>query len=510
MYRKLSFGAVSLLSFLLLSSPQRVYAEDTSGADSNATMRAGNQLYQRGEYLQAARYFFSAYTAEGSHQSESLSRLTEALIRARYPQLSVYFYIKTLKSGSRPAIVRILRYLPELISNVGGDVLRTYIVENTSESEFDSETRNQFYYFLGKSHLLKGDAAPAIEALKKVNLRGRGMGASAALVKASAFAMAGQPQAALDSFRTCESNASSESGSAAFDLENRCIAGRARILYETGKYDEAEEVYDDISKKSFVWTDILFEQAWNAFAKGDYNRALGKLVSYESPALQFVFNPEIEVLRAQSFAALCLWDDVNKSINQFNQKYYDLGIQMKQQLMTEKNDFPGLFAMGRNALKGKLHTNDQFQKALNRFARGSYFASIVQQEAATTREIYRFRAQLSKAPGPFADFMEKALHWRLRSVRILGGVFVRNSLLDLYNDLLADFDKMSFLKSEMLSQMKSRIERKHQLSADDNGQMKRGTKKADRKDYQYYWGFNGEFWNDELGDYVFALESECH
>ena len=25
----------------------------------------------------------------------------------------------------------------------------------------------------------------------------------------------------------------------------------------------------------------------------------------------------------------------------------------------------------------------------------------------------------------------------------------------------------------------------------------------------YLWTFNGEFWADELGDYVFSLKSEC-
>ena len=38
----------------------------------------------------------------------------------------------------------------------------------------------------------------------------------------------------------------------------------------------------------------------------------------------------------------------------------------------------------------------------------------------------------------------------------------------------------------------------------------RGNVEPRRRDDQFYWSFNGEFWNDELGDYVFGLESECH
>jgi hypothetical protein len=41
------------------------------------------------------------------------------------------------------------------------------------------------------------------------------------------------------------------------------------------------------------------------------------------------------------------------------------------------------------------------------------------------------------------------------------------------------------------------------------GDRTRGNVIPSRRDDQYYWSFNGEFWNDELGDYVFGLESAC-
>ena len=47
------------------------------------------------------------------------------------------------------------------------------------------------------------------------------------------------------------------------------------------------------------------------------------------------------------------------------------------------------------------------------------------------------------------------------------------------------------------------------MSPDEDGVLKRGRSDVPRRDYQYFWSFNGEFWNDELGDYVFGLESEC-
>jgi hypothetical protein len=66
----------------------------------------------------------------------------------------------------------------------------------------------------------------------------------------------------------------------------------------------------------------------------------------------------------------------------------------------------------------------------------------------------------------------------------------------------------------MLRRSRSQVEK---LSADMNsgqdiwGQKKRGSLgRPSLKDNQYFWQFNGEFWADELGDYVFALRPECY
>ncbi len=95
--------------------------------------------------------------------------------------------------------------------------------------------------------------------------------------------------------------------------------------------------------------------------------------------------------------------------------------------------------------------------------------------------------------------------WRERSIQLLGGAFVKNSLIDYHASLIADFEKMSFIKLEMLSRAKDKL-----LGRKSGGDRFRGSIEPSRRDDQYYWSFNGEFWNDELGDYVFGLESECN
>lgn len=507
--------AKTITAFCMLT----LTAQAQTGSDSlqavNQALQEAHRMSSSGQHYEASVLYFNAYTTPGNHQDGALALLTESVIRSGLPNAAAYFYIKTLQTGNKAAIKRILPHLPLMIDTVGGDLLRKYVLRYTNESDYDANTKTHFHYFLGKDELLKGNAAKALAAMGKVS-GGAGMLSQAYYLRATAFAMLGQHDNAIQSFKLCRKMAGkAESRSKALrnefeDLEARCTASLARSYYQKGDHNQAEETYDEIPKSSFVWTDILFEQAWNAYAKDDYNRALGKLVTYRSPSLAFVFNPEVDVLRAQSFLALCHYGDVNTTVNEFNSRYANVGGQMKNFLLKHEHDLPAFYNLARQAYYGKLHTNDILHRALNRFIRGPYFASLLAQQKAVQVEAGRARHLGARSGGQkFAGFLEKVLGWRDRSVRLLGGMFVRNFMTDLYQDLLTNLDKMSFIKLEMLKHTKTSLERKQVMSEDEDGKLKRGSADPDRRDYQYFWTFNGEFWADELGDHVFALESQC-
>lgn len=74
-------------------------------------------------------------------------------------------------------------------------------------------------------------------------------------------------------------------------LANRdyCIAGLARGQFAAKDYKKSELNYLDIPKDSYIWPEILFEEAWNSYYLHNYNRTLGKLVSYKAPVFDFIF-----------------------------------------------------------------------------------------------------------------------------------------------------------------------------------------------------------------------------
>lgn len=480
-------------------------------ADAGADLAQAHRLLDEGRNAMAARYAFSA-GAESPAQANAL--ITEALMREGLPQASAYFFIRTLQSQDQASIRKVLQHTQSLTVAVGADLLRKYLIRHTKYEDYDATQKSAYLYALGKDSLLDKKEERAIGYLNGVSQRSQ-LWPFALQLRATAYAILGKTQESLRDFRACVDRADDFSRNReAQDLRARCQASVARVLYQQQKFDEADRVYDAIPKASLVWPDILFEQAWNGFAKGEFNKTLGKLVSYKSPALSFVLNTEVDVLRAQSYLGLCLYSDANEEINAFHEKYSKVGEEVKRFVESNSGNSDAFYRLGRTVLGGPLHTRSSFHRMVNRFIRGPYFQNLVSSESQVDREVQALRANgdLSSSPSGgssggngFAEFLAKVLEWRKRSIREIGGAFVKNSLMDYHSMLIADFEKIAFIKLEMLGRAKDKL----LARKTPNDSRFRGNQEPARRDDQYRWGFNGEFWTDELGDYVFGLESEC-
>ncbi len=518
--------AIAFALMLAVAAHAQAARADGAPASGAQYLSDARRLAAGGQYFKSARYAFAAAEADPGLTSASDAQITLALIRANMHNAASYFFIRTLQSGDKAAIRRVLTETESLLVHVGGDLLRKYLIRHTAYEDYDALNRSAYLYSLGKDALLSGREEQAVGYLSGV-AKTSALWPFALQLRGSAYAILGRNEAAIDDFEECQDKAFDsasgfEEGTSrrrqaereADDLQSRCRAGHARTLYQMDRFDEADQVYDHIRKQSLVWPDILFEQAWNSFGRREYNRSLGKLVSYKSPALSFVFNSEVDVLRAQSYLALCLFDDANAVINEFNGKYTRVGEQVKEFVENNAGDLPAFYRFGREALQSSLYTHNEMYRMANRFIRGPYFQNLVMAEREVSGELaaaHQFGATqpgVDHTPGHgFPGFLDQVLAWRIKSIRGLGGAFVKNSLLDYHQQLISDFDKMAYIKLEMLRQAKDQLIYKNLPT--QGGDRSRGDVEPSRRDYQYYWSFNGEFWNDELGDYVFGLESRC-
>ncbi|NDG85168.1 MAG: hypothetical protein EBX52_09060, partial [Proteobacteria bacterium] len=337
--------------------PAVLFGALVATAQANASIQDVKRAFGSGQYFTAARIAFNDanQSAGSSEKAMNYAWATESLVRAGLDQAAVYFFIRTLQFQDRAASRKVLELTSFFMDRAGPDLLKKFLFKYTRPDDYSAGARNAYHLAFAKDRLLHGDYAVAIESAGRVQ-PGHSLYPLAMQIRGSAKLMLNKPRDALRDFEICEDAAEqrnpSEPGSiedqlkreqpeavmkkwnelrrnAGSDLKARCIANQARVLYELGDFEEADRKYGRIPKSSFVWTDTLFEHAWNSYAREEYNRALGKLVSYKSPILQFTFNSEIDVLMAQSYLALCLYDDAARIVNDFSGRVSPLALEVK-------------------------------------------------------------------------------------------------------------------------------------------------------------------------------------
>ena len=281
-----------------------------------------------------------------------------------------------------------------------------------------------------------------------------------------------------------------------------CVIGIPRTYFASGQFKAAYSGYLDLPKLSYIWPEILFEEAWNSFYLKEYNRTLGKLVTYNAPIFENFFNPEINVLQALTYFELCLWSDAKKTVDDFFTDYEKATDYLEVYLNSRKNDFRYFF----NLADGKRNGSRRGGKLLN-----TILGSIVRE--MTFIELYDSflvgRDEMGRINGvgnvAFSNFLLSNMVEAINTQRDLIGAYVQQRLWLALAELRKSIEGMSYIKLEVLSQRKEELYAPLKASNRKRGDIRN----LYRTDKQYFWTFNGEFWADELGDYVFSLKSEC-
>ena len=284
-----------------------------------------------------------------------------------------------------------------------------------------------------------------------------------------------------------------------------CIVGIPRSQFAMQKYDLAYSSYLDLEKSSYIWPEILFEEAWNSFYLKDYNRTLGKLVTYKAPVFNYIFNPEIEVLKALSYMELCLWDDSRNTVEAFYTKYEKENETYKKYIDSLGKDFKLYYSLVKEHTQGKIKNNTILNTALSSIAKDPAYLELNASFNAGLEEVERMKAIGNEK---MRAILSENLNESLNMQRNLIGSYIRSHLQLYAAQMVRAFEDMSYIKLEVLSKMKTDLyENVGAISGDPRS---RGNYvHLIKTDKQYFWTFNGEFWADELGDYVFSLKSEC-
>ena len=113
-------------------------------------------------------------------------------------------------------------------------------------------------------------------------------------------------------------------------LREMAFFSLARIHYQFEQFRYAIFYYDRIDRDSEQWLEALFESSWAHFRLGEYQKALGNLVTLQSPFFQDEYYPEAAILKAITFYENCRYPEARAFLGEFEQNYGGVGNELNR------------------------------------------------------------------------------------------------------------------------------------------------------------------------------------
>jgi tetratricopeptide (TPR) repeat protein len=298
-------------------------------------------------------------------------------------------------------------------------------------------------------------------------------------------------------------------------LREMAFFALARIHYQFEQFRYAIFYYERIDRDSEQWLDALFESSWAYFRLGEYERALGNLVTIQSPFFESEYYPEGHILKAITFYENCRYPEARSFLAQFEHQYGGVVEELGRLSQAEKGQsalFEDLAALEQKVSSG----GDDAQRSSALTARILRLAFKDKRLAGVRDAITEVEAERERLAAVGAPFGGSEVHGALLTslderrtslVESAGGMLAAKlqEELGFLKDLNAKLVRIQF---EITKQEKEALAASLAKSSLTQKVSQYGFSTA-TDDERVYWPFLGEYWRDELGTYVYTLTHGC-
>ena len=207
-----------------------------------------------------------------------------------------------------------------------------------------------------------------------------------------------------------------------------------------------------------------------------------------------------------TYLEMCLYDDASKTVEAFYDFYEKDYKTFETYIKTYQRDLQKYYTLVKSRDQEQIKRHKILSTALESIEKDPAYIELYESFNSSKDEIEK----LNSLPNDyFKNTISNNLKDSLSVQRNLIGSYTRGQLVYYYQKISKSLQDMSYIKLEVLTNKKSQIYGMDSLEASTEERGRGNIANIKRNDKQYFWSFNGEFWADELGDYVFSLKSEC-
>ena len=402
-----------------------------------------------------------------------------------------------------------------------------------SNYEFPERFRNEFRYLLARYNLVRGkalddaeqtgEATKAFDEVKRLALmipKGDLFYPRAKYLEALAYFRENKLEIALEAMKEVVRSTRQIEGPMTAEakqlkaLREMAFMQLARTHYGAKQNRYAITYFDKVERGGVQWLESLFEASWAHYRIGQYEQALGNLITLSSPFFRDEYFPEALILKAVVYFENCRYRESLTIIEDFEAIYGP--VQDELEALVNKNMEATEYFNVLDEVRKKNKQGEKLKGTDEILERILNLALTDKDLKKTVDSIAELEGEMDGVGQKGDTFkysgLSKQLIERLKEQRqgLIGkaGLMAKAKLdfeLGQLKTLRANGLRIKFETTD-----KERTFLEETLKAGGaQATVKKYKYRTDVSDDQLYWPYVGEYWRDELGTYQYTLTKGC-
>ena len=270
--------------------------------------------------------------------------------------------------------------------------------------------------------------------------------------------------------------------------------------------------YAKVDRDSYQWLDALYEASWAHFRLGDYEKALGNLLTVHAPFFQDLYYPESHILKAVIYYENCRYPEAKDILTTFLQRYEPV-LKELERLSSEPQTSEDYYKILQNLqsdefVEGQSDKGEILAQVLGIALSDPELKRLDASYREVSAELERVDGEGALASSGLGAELSRVLADERTALGRSAGRAVKNQLQrergaikDLIQQAIRiDIETSRSEQERIESQLREVQSRPKEVD-------KEFVEWAD--DEKQVWGFEGEYWRDELGTYELTLAHSC-
>lgn len=467
-------------------------------SDLQEAFRTFGDILKNTRYVNFPEYSFAKYYLA----------LTLEKMGADYGAL-LYFVDIVEKEPLRVHTHESLRRSIQIAQKLHDDELILYLASVIPPNKVPKSLTEEFRYYIAKDLYEKKDYDRSVRLLDSIPRTNR-MYLAARYLMGVIETQRNRYQNAIESFIAI---AQQPARGAKFYYENYKIRqltslALGRLFYETKNYPLAFVNYRKVDRKSDYFPQALYESSWGLFKIHKFNEALSVLHSVNSPFFEQIYFLKSYMLKGAIFLELCLYQDAVGALSEAEREFISVGRQIDQ--FVQESRVPQQYYQGISVKRPRQGGGLEY-----RFLDLFNLAAENPDFRASHRYILELQEEqkiLNRFNYPRAKLVANLIKQKELEV-ISKASYLAGQKLKLTKQLVDNFFQMKeILRYEIVSSERKILQTRSLRLAPPvltDIQLIKPKFTESLQESLVWWDYDGEYWKDELGYYLYGLKSLC-